>query len=182
MNGMSSLLTRRSSARFSFVSAAERTIHHLRRIFARSFGRSPGRQSLRRMGTNPSIATISPFRTWVASAEPGPSVCECSASWMRVRPASTSRLARPGDRIWSVAVSKARGPWPARQASPIRGLEPCIVPRAAGSVSRRGPSWSSCGLSPQRRRRRRFQGVTLAAAGASRRSNPLRSRHSRKFP
>jgi len=35
MNGMSSSLMRRSSARFSSVSAADSTIHHLPRIFTK---------------------------------------------------------------------------------------------------------------------------------------------------
>ena len=53
MNGMSILLTRRSSARFSFVSAAERTIHHAATDFHQAAADLQGGKVLASEGMKP---------------------------------------------------------------------------------------------------------------------------------
>ena len=63
MAGVSSSLMGRSSGRFSFVSAAESTIHHLPWISTKLRPISKAAKFFGRMGHNASNATISPLRT-----------------------------------------------------------------------------------------------------------------------
>ena len=63
MTGVSSSFMGRSSGRFSLVSEAESTIHHVPLIFTKLRPISKAAKFFGRMGHNASKATISPLRT-----------------------------------------------------------------------------------------------------------------------
>jgi len=84
---VSSSLIGRSSARFSLVSVAERTIHHCPRIFTKLRPISSAAKFFRLIGQKASNATINPLRIRQALASLV-SFSERSASSISFRPAS----------------------------------------------------------------------------------------------
>ena len=99
--------THRSSARFSFVSDAESTIHHMPRICTNERPISKAAKFLVGLGRILSNAIINPLRNWQARRR-SLMVRESSASCINVRPAriSTSAKTTPSNFGGSLHQSK----------------------------------------------------------------------------